>query len=215
MVAAMGLPLTLHVVALLATSMLIAISVYDIRHTIIPDVWAYSFAMVALLFGALSFWPITSVYEAVLFFAAGPFIALPLWAFWFFSRGVWMGLGDAKLALGIGWLLGLPAALEALLLSFVIGALVSVFLLIIVPRFTVYVSTVIQGVRLSFNQTRRTIKVVAITRNISAGLQDSHRLVRGKWNMQSEVPFGPFLVAGCFIVWFLYGIGIATPLIFW
>ena len=40
-----------------------------------------------------------------------------------------MGLGDAKLALGIGFLLGFAAGLDALLLAFSIGGAVSLLLL--------------------------------------------------------------------------------------
>lgn len=41
-----------------------------------------------------------------------------------------MGLGDGKLALGIGWLLGFSGGLAALILSFWIGALVGLALLL-------------------------------------------------------------------------------------
>ena len=60
-----------------------------------------------------------------LFLAFFGFLAL----MWLISHGRWMGLGDAKLSLGIGWLLGLFKGILALLLSFWTGALVSIFLL--------------------------------------------------------------------------------------
>ena len=41
-----------------------------------------------------------------------------------------MGLGDAKLALGMGFLLGLSAGVTALLLSFWIGAIISLLLIL-------------------------------------------------------------------------------------
>ena len=41
-----------------------------------------------------------------------------------------MGLGDAKLALGMGWFLGLVSGVSAVIFGFWIGAAVSVLLLI-------------------------------------------------------------------------------------
>ena len=40
-----------------------------------------------------------------------------------------MGLGDGKLALGIGWLLGLSFGITAIILSFWIGAFISIILM--------------------------------------------------------------------------------------
>jgi leader peptidase (prepilin peptidase)/N-methyltransferase len=42
-----------------------------------------------------------------------------------------MGLGDAKLALGIGWFLGLSLALSALVLSFWAGTIVGLTLIVL------------------------------------------------------------------------------------
>ena len=41
-----------------------------------------------------------------------------------------MGLGDAKLALGMGWFLGLISGASAVIFGFWIGAVVSIFLLL-------------------------------------------------------------------------------------
>lgn len=41
-----------------------------------------------------------------------------------------MGLGDGKLALGMGWFFGIAGGLSAIILSFWIGAVVSIILLI-------------------------------------------------------------------------------------
>ena len=115
-------------------SLLIAITVYDIRHKIIPNglVWMFVFvSIVKALFlgdGGQLF-----IYDLL----AGPILALFFAAIWFFSGGRAMGLGDAKLALGIGLLLGFFDGVSALLLSFWIGGLVGVFLLLVKrERFT-------------------------------------------------------------------------------
>ncbi|OHA19496.1 MAG: hypothetical protein A3C08_02040 [Candidatus Taylorbacteria bacterium RIFCSPHIGHO2_02_FULL_47_18] len=109
-------------------SLLIAISVYDIRQTIIPNGGAYFLAAL----GFIS--PIIFGNPEMIFqlehIIAGPLLALPLACFWFFSRGKWMGLGDAKLELGIGWFLGLSLGLSGMLSAFWLGALVGVGLIV-------------------------------------------------------------------------------------
>ncbi len=108
---------------LVIVSLLVAITVYDFRHTIIPDEWSYLFAAVAL---AISVLASPSVWALL----AGPVAAAPLFFLWLISQGKWMGLGDPKLALGIGWLLGLETGIIAVFASFIIGSLVLVPLLL-------------------------------------------------------------------------------------
>lgn len=107
---------------LIIAALLVAITVYDMHHTIIPDEWSYVFAGLALL---LAF----SSAPTFMTLVAGPIAALPLFFLWAVSQGRWMGLGDPKLALGIGWLLGFPLGLIAVFLSFIIGSVVLVPLL--------------------------------------------------------------------------------------
>ena len=134
--AVLGFVLTLPVllVAWTLSAILISIFVYDLRHTIIPDEWAYSFAFLALLFSLVMAWPISA---ATLFWSliAGPLSALPLLLLWGISSGRWMGFGDVKLALGIGWLLG-PVGIAAVFFSFILGAIVGLGLLWFSSSFT-------------------------------------------------------------------------------
>ena len=103
-------------------SLLIAITVYDLRHKIIPNGLVYSAALLSLLHLFL-----TSNFKLSTFnFFIGPLLALPFAAIWFFSRGRAMGLGDAKLILFFPWLLGLAGGLSAVLLGFWIGASLSI-----------------------------------------------------------------------------------------
>ena len=113
--------------------LLIVLSVYDIKHQILPDSLSMLFAAVA--FVGMFFWKgdalilhVPSAWHLV----AGIVLAAPFGLLWLASRGKWMGLGDAKLMLGIGWLLGLSAGAAAIMLSFWIGALFSVFFLLVV-----------------------------------------------------------------------------------
>lgn len=113
-------------------SLLIVISVYDIKHKIIPDklVYLYSAASLFSVFlsyqtGILSFnWP------PLIYILSGPIFAIPFAFLWIVSKGRWMGLGDAKLMLGIGFMLGPILALSAMILSFWIGAIVGLFILL-------------------------------------------------------------------------------------
>lgn len=112
-------------------SVLIVIAVYDLRHTIIPDELTLSVGGVALvILGYTAF--LRGEWSHVLFdvlsgIAAGSFFYL----LWRMSKGRWIGLGDAKLALPLGALAGASSALSMVVLSFWIGALVSVFLLLV------------------------------------------------------------------------------------
>ncbi len=108
-------------------SLLIVISVYDLKHKIIPDKIVYTFILFSLFsifinhsdFGGFFILP---SWESMI---AGPLLALPFVALWYFSKGRLMGLGDGKLVLGIGWMLGISSGFSVLLLSFWIGTIVS------------------------------------------------------------------------------------------
>jgi len=104
-------------------SLLIVIAVYDIRHTIIPNAFAYTFAALSLIALVIKTYLAGGV-DLMYWFdlAAGPLLFLPFWALWYFSDGTWMGLGDGKLALGIGWLLGLSEGVSAIVIAFWFGA---------------------------------------------------------------------------------------------
>ena len=112
-------------------SLLIVIAVYDLRHKIVPD--ALSFILGVLGFVGLFFFNSYGFYPhmpSILEFLSGLLIALPFLLFWLVSSGTWMGLGDAKLAIGLGWLLGLSRALSGVVVAFWIGALFGLSLVI-------------------------------------------------------------------------------------
>lgn len=117
-------------VSLSAISLLVVIFVYDLQHSIIPDIFSYGFAVLALMRLCLYYQTYLFAYPGFVDLLAGPLLALPFAAVWYFSKGKWMGLGDAKLALGIGWYLGLAGGISSLCLAFWIGAAVSVAILL-------------------------------------------------------------------------------------
>ncbi len=112
-----------------AFSLLLVITVYDIRHKIIPDRLSLIFgvlALVGLFFIKGSFvflhWP--QVSDIV----SGLIVSVPFALMWLISSGRWMGLGDAKLAIGLGLLLGVSNMLFATMLAFWFGALIGLAL---------------------------------------------------------------------------------------
>lgn len=146
-------------------SISIAIAFYDIRHTIIPDEWVFPLACFSLAFGMMYF---ADIIPPILLLISGPIAAAPLFLLWLISGGRWMGFGDVKLAISIGWLLGPWYGSIAILGAFILGAVVSVLLLVLLPRLLAWLRS--SGItRLSLGTTRLTMK--------------------------SEVPFGPFLIA--------------------
>lgn len=113
-------------------SLLIVIFVYDLRHKIIPNGIVYSFVILSLIYTLISI-PIEFWFKmpVVLNIFAGLIFAIPFALLWLVSGGRWIGLGDAKLVLGIGWLLGFINGLSAIFLAFWIGAIISILLLLI------------------------------------------------------------------------------------
>lgn len=124
-------------------SLLIAISIYDFRHQIIPNGLVYAFVILSLfsVFFEIGYgnlienWSLEIAnVDVAIRFLAGLVFFLCFGLLWFLSRGKWMGFGDAKLAIGIGWLMGLSKGLIALLFSFWIGSIVGIFLLLFSPK---------------------------------------------------------------------------------
>ncbi len=118
------------VLELVMWSLCMVIAVYDLRTKLIPNVFSYTFACLACVHmfassGSVAVPPLTHLF-------AGPILFIPFYLLWKVSEGRWLGLGDGKLALGIGWFLGLSSGATALLFSFWIGAGISLTLIAIV-----------------------------------------------------------------------------------
>lgn len=188
-----AIPVIFRVIALPIAALLVAIAVYDFRHTLMPDSWVYTVGGLSLLASVGAALQGTLAESVISVLLAGPAVAFPLFVLWTASRlrglpaGAWMGFGDVKFALAMGWLLGISSGLQALLLAFVIGALVSVPLL--------FFSTQVW---------ERIAESVTPT-----GISSKFRL---GFTMKSEIPFGPFLIASTFIVWISNMYGLTIPL---
>lgn len=103
--------------------LLLALSIYDIRHMIIPDGMLYALSVVVLVWQSIGVW---GDWRALfMMFVAGPLVALPFFLLWLVSGGRWMGFGDIKLSCVLGWMLGLLGGFSALIFGVWAGAIVS------------------------------------------------------------------------------------------
>jgi len=118
-------------------SLLLALAVYDLKHKIIPD--TFSFAFGALAFVGLFFFVRGGGFAphlpSILDLLAGPLIALPFYLLWLVSGGAWMGFGDVKLAVGIGWFLGIARGLSAVTIGFWAGAIIGIVLVLLSKKY--------------------------------------------------------------------------------
>lgn len=113
-------------VFLIALSLLTAIVLYDLRHTIIPSIFNMFFVVMSLSFAVLS------VHTAYVFwttFITSIAIGLFIVAIHYISHGRAMGLADAPVAFGLSLLVG-PFAFSGFIYSFWIGAVIGIIILL-------------------------------------------------------------------------------------
>jgi leader peptidase (prepilin peptidase)/N-methyltransferase len=108
---------------------LVVIVVYDIRHYIIPD--ALTVSLTFFSFAWLAFLLLQDLpYLGVFYTIAGAAGASGfLFFLWFISKGKWIGFGDVKLAFPLGLIVGATNVFSMVVLSFWIGAGVSLLLI--------------------------------------------------------------------------------------
>lgn len=102
----------------------VVITVYDLRHKIIPDPLVYAAIFLSLLVNLFNVSNLFNIFTLLnlLNLLAGPILFAFFGIVWLASRGRAMGFGDAKLALSIGLLLGAAAGFSAVILAFWVGA---------------------------------------------------------------------------------------------
>lgn len=117
--------------SLILVSLLIVVSVYDIQHMVIPNEFVVTLLLCAAIFVGLEMYVTASMMGTVTHlisaFASSLFYAL----LWLVSKGKWIGLGDAKLAFPLGLMLTAQEAFSFVVLSFWIGAVVSLLIIVV------------------------------------------------------------------------------------
>jgi prepilin signal peptidase PulO-like enzyme (type II secretory pathway) len=141
----LGLTLSLGLF-LLTTTVLLFIVVYDLRHMVVTWwssvlllVLGAAFAIVRAAGAHLSF--VQSTQQLGVVVAVALIIGLFFFSMHYFSKGRWMGLGDAPVAIALSLLVG-AAAVPGLLFSFWIGAAIGIGLLLLRRKSTTMSSEV-------------------------------------------------------------------------
>ncbi len=126
------LNLTSFVFNLFVVSVLIVITVYDLKWGLIPDKIVIPASIVAFIFQLVFNLFIIFNYQLLILNLAVAFgIALFFFLIIWLTRGRGMGGGDFKLSIFIGLSLGWPLALVATFLGFLTGALGAVMLILL------------------------------------------------------------------------------------
>lgn len=110
-------------------SILVVITVYDIRHFIIPDRLTIALTLITLLWQGRLLYQSGSLYDLGITVGAALLGAGFFYFLWFVSNGRWIGFGDVKLAFPLGLLVGPAAVFSMIVFSFWIGAGVSLALI--------------------------------------------------------------------------------------
>src|SRR3989344_706382 len=104
---------------------ILLISVYDLKHFIIPDSFLVSFFILSLFYLLVLN---LSIPQALL---SGIVLALPFLLLFLVSKGRRLGFGGVKYIAVLGVFLGLAMGLSAVILAFWIGAAFSIFFLLL------------------------------------------------------------------------------------
>lgn len=111
-------------------SILVVIFVYDLYHFIIPDKLTFILSSVIIVqFGYQYF--LLPVESSIIFTKLVTALIGSLFFFilWWYSKGMWLGFGDVKLAFPLGLLVGPVYVFSFVVLSFWIGAGISLLML--------------------------------------------------------------------------------------
>ncbi len=114
---------TVPILAIPIFCIYVVITIYDLRHKIIPDNLVYSAIILSIFYRYITG-------GGMIDWLMGPIIFSFFGLIWLASKGRAIGFGDAKLGLSIGLLLGGSLGASAFALAFWIGASVSLLILL-------------------------------------------------------------------------------------
>jgi len=123
-----GEPVTMSLLAI-CVALLIIIFVYDIYHYVIPNDLVMGVSIVALSIYGVEHFAHFNMIEFGYSLLAALLAAGFFWFLWRVSSGRWIGFGDVKLALPLGFLAGINGVFSMVILSFWVGAAISIVII--------------------------------------------------------------------------------------
>lgn len=110
---------------------LVVVTVYDIDHMIIPHEFVHTLLLIGTAFLGYLWWfgqllPLDILWYVVAGLGAGAFFFI----LWWYSGGRWLGLGDAKLAVPLGLMVGPTLVFSMVVLAFWVGTILSLLFLL-------------------------------------------------------------------------------------
>lgn len=111
-------------------SVLVVITVYDLHHFIIPDGLTITLTVSAIgLLVYENIFLVDNIDKLIGFFGAAILGSVFFLLLWVVSKGKWLGFGDVKLAFPLGLLVGPAFVFSFVVLSFWVGAAISLLFL--------------------------------------------------------------------------------------
>lgn len=107
----------------------LVITVYDIKHFVIPNAFVALTGLLSVGYLAMVFIDGHTIDKLIPFVVSGLIASSFYGSLWLVSKGQWIGLGDAKLALPLAMMLTAYQTFSFVVLSFWVGAVISVVLL--------------------------------------------------------------------------------------
>lgn len=111
-------------------AVLVVILTYDYYHFIIPDSLTIMVTVLALLLSAFTYFVYGRAFDLILIDILSALAGAGFFLFlWLISKGQWLGFGDVKLAFPLGLLVGAESVFSFVVMSFWIGAAISLIIL--------------------------------------------------------------------------------------
>jgi leader peptidase (prepilin peptidase) / N-methyltransferase len=124
------LPPALWVFGAVVVSILMVVAVYDLRHMIIPNEFVVALSVIAL--GLVAYRGLFPFNLSIIIDAVGGALLgfLFFGGLWWYSKGRWIGFGDAKLAIPFGLMVGAVSMFSVIVLSFWIGTVIALSIIV-------------------------------------------------------------------------------------